>query len=128
MPSATPTSGTAYEDGGATCMARVVGNNGANITQATINAATFKVFDLSELPGKQTGTGTLTVADVVFDTLQTDARWTVDSTGYNFRHTVPASAFPLGGRKYRVEYLFDPTSGEDFFVAFDITVTEVYTS
>lgn len=128
MPAAVVTTGTVFEDGGATFLARVVGNNAANITQATINGITYKVFDLTEIPGKLITSGTLTVSDVVFDTLQTDSRWTKDSTGYNFRHNMPPSAFPEGNRQYQVEYLFDPTSGEDFLVVFKVSATETFTS
>jgi hypothetical protein len=124
-----PGIGYVIEDGGASFMSRVVGNAGVNITQSVITSIAVKVFDVdSDTPDTATYSATLTVSAVVFDTLQTDARWTEDATGYNFRHDMPASAFPTGEHKYRVEYKFTPATGEVFWVLFDVTATNVRTS
>ena len=56
---------------------------------------------------------TLTIASVIFDTLQTDARWTEDSTGYNFAYEVPGAKFSAVGNAH-IEIVFDPVTGEDF--------------
>jgi hypothetical protein len=63
----------------------------------------------------------LTVASVVFDTLQvptSDVEWTQDSTGYNFRYEVPATAFPAVGH-HRIQFVFSPTTGEDGILVFE---------
>jgi hypothetical protein len=116
------------EDQSATFFDRVRGNSGALITQASFTAITYKVFDRA---GTEVATGTVTIGSSVFDTLQTsDAAWTAaggSSTGYNFKHTIPASAFANPGR-YRVEYKFDPTSGDDFFLVFDHECAGIRTS
>jgi len=52
--------------------------------------------------GVQTDSGSLVVADVFSDTLQTDSRWTPDLIGYNFRWDAPESITPLGGKTYQV--------------------------
>lgn len=115
------TNGTAWEDTGCTLMARVLGNAGTAINQASISSIARKVFDLnSSTPETPVSSTTPTVADVVFDALQTDARWTTDSTGYNFRETVAASVLAEGDRRYRVEYVLTPASGEKFNVVFEI--------
>ena len=67
----------------------------------------------------------LAVADVVFDTLQTDPIWTVDATGYNFRHVLDVSAhqaFTVAGRRYLVEYQLTPAAGQMILVRFRINV------
>lgn len=124
--------GIVVEDSGAFLMARVQGANAANVTQADITGVTYSVFDLSSDTPTTALAGhsgaTLTVATVIFNTLQTDARWTIDSTGYNFAHAIAASAFPTGNHRFRVEYLFDPASGENFIVPFDLPAIAVYTS
>lgn len=127
MPAATIHTARVFEDGGAQCMARVVGNAGANITQASLTGITYVITNL-RTRAEVTASTALTVADVVFDALQTDARWTEDSTGYNFRHTVTAAELADGDTLYRVEYLFDPTSGEDFVVAFDLSTENLLRS
>lgn len=121
--------GFVFEDGSASLMSRVIGSNGEAVQQADITGISMTVWDLStETPTEVTGLTDPVVADTIFDTLQTDSRWTKDSTGYNFRHDLPPAAFPNGDRKYRVEYLFDPASGTDFFVVFELTALQVYTS
>ena len=115
---------TVWEDGGAALMARIVGNAGANIVQADITAISRAVFVGSTLQA----TTAPVVATVVFDTLQTDARWARDSTGYNFREAVLAAVFPDGDTIYRVEYKFTPASGEVFWVVFDCLTVNVRTS
>lgn len=52
----------------------------------------------------------VTVSSAVFDSLQTDSAWTADALGYNFAHTIPASAFP-GLGEYSAVYIFTPASG-----------------
>jgi len=113
-------SSTAFEDSGHSIMARVIGNDAASIVQSDITSIAYKVRDLA--CGEQTVSAAMTVATVVFDTLQTDARWTVDLIGYNFRYDVPASELPNGSRTYRFEIVFTPSSGQVFTIVRDIHV------
>ena len=62
---------------------------------------------------------------MVFDTLQTDPAWTVDTTGYNFRHVLDVSAhqaFTLAGRRYLVEFQLTPVVGQVILARFRINV------
>ncbi len=121
--------GKIWEDGGAQLMARVVGQSAANITQASLTSIACKIFDLDgATPTTAVDTSTLTVSSVVYDTLQTDARWTTDTTGYNFRHAPAYTIFTTGGHRYRIEYKFTPVSGDPFFVVFQLQSQEVLTS
>ncbi len=84
-----------------TLLARVVGNLGTPVTQATISAISWQVSDLTL--GTVLGTGTFVVASVIFNSLQqADTRWVRDSAtqlgvdkawGYNFLAVIPASAY-----------------------------------
>lgn len=119
---------TIWEDGDATEMARFQ-VNGVNGVQADVTSIVRKVFDLaSDTPTTAIATDTLTVANVVFDTLQTDARWTKDSTGYNFRDRIAGTNFPTGGHTYRVEYFFTGSASESFFVVFEHPARKVHSS
>ncbi len=121
--------GKVFEDGGATCMARIIGQAGVAITQASLTSIGCKVFDLGgATPDTPIATSSLTISSVVFDTLQTDARWTYDTTGYNFLHAHAAATFPSGDTRYRVEYLFTPVSGAAFFAVFELQSLQVKTS
>ena len=122
----TPTNATIYEDTGVTCMSRILGDDAAAITQSTTSAITVAVFKNTSTTA--TYTASLTVADVVFDSYQTDARWSLDSTGYNWRYAVVASVFDAGDATYRLEFKFTPTSGSQYFVIFEIDTVEVFTS
>lgn len=116
---------TVFEDGVAICMARVVGADGSNITQASVDTIKLYVHDADD--AEVIGETAVTVASAVFDTLQTDARWTYDDQGYNFRYTVPATAFPTAGTHY-VEFKITDTSGNVFWLAFDCTALEIRAS
>ena len=124
-----PFKGYVIEDGGATFLARINGNTGVAITQSLISSISVKVFDLdSDTPDTAVYSASVTVATSVFDTLQTDAIWTEDTDGYNFKHAMPASAFAIGNHNYRIEYLFTPATGEVFWVLFEVFATNVRTS
>ena len=127
-----PTQATVWEDSGATLMARVVGQDAANVTQASLTSIAYKVFDLDGLtPGTATATGTLVVADTIFDTLQTsDSRWTIDSTGFNFLDVVAGAAANLatGDHRYRIEYVFTPASGQVFTAVFSLYARAIRSS
>ena len=67
----------------------------------------------------------LTVADVIFNDLQTDLLWTVDEIGYNLRHVMDVSAnpaFTIAGRRFLVEYELTPGSGQVILVRFRVNV------
>jgi hypothetical protein len=94
-----------------TYMTRVVGSGNTAYQQADISSITVQVWDAG-------GTETLSVTALdktatVFDTLQTtalDAEWTEDTTGYNFKYTVPASAFQAVST-HKVNFVFTPVTG-----------------
>lgn len=111
----------ATEDSGHSVMDRVTGNAGVAITQSDITSIAYTVHDLKA--GEETVSGgSLTVATVVFDTLQTDVRWTKDKLGYNFRYDIPASELPNGDRVYEFEIVFTPVSGEAFTIVREVDV------
>lgn len=131
-PSAEIATGVVFEECGATFLARIKGNAATNITQASLTGITCKVYErdgdgTSDDPYtyELAATVTVTVSDVVFDTLQTGGHWTKDSTGYNFKHAMPGSSFPDGDTYYQVEYVFDPASGEDFALVFLVYAQEL---
>lgn len=119
----------AFEGAGLTLLARVYDNTATAILQAGLSAIVYSVIDTT------TGTAvtghdgaSLTISSVVYDTLQTGAIWTKDSTGYNFRTTLAATALPDAGRIYRIEVKFTPTSGPVFFAVWDVTSVGLYTT
>ena len=121
-----PKRASIYEDGGAFLMGRILGNDGAYLTQATTSSITYLVHDITA--GADITSGSLTISSVIFDTLQTDGRWTEDTTGYNFGHAAQASWFATPDHTYRVEYKFSPSSGQVFWVVFELIASALYTS
>ena len=117
--------GYVFERSGCQLMARMVGNAGAFVTQASLSSITYKLFDLSSAtPDTTVASGTVTISGNVYDTVQTpalDPRWTRDSIGYNFRYAAPGSWFTPGDHVFRIEFTFTPTSGEVFYALFQPT-------
>lgn len=120
---------SAFEDSGPILMARIVGSDGAAILRAGITSITYTVYDISQLSPTNIATGSpLTVANVIYDTLQTEDIWTADSTGYNFEYAVDADELPTGGGIYRFEFIVTPTSGQPIVVVFEIEAKKLYGS
>jgi hypothetical protein len=115
-----------YEDETTTFMARILAGDGNAAEIADVSTCTYKVY--SQADGTETGTGSVTVATSFFDTLQTDARWTFDTTGYNFRFDVGPTAFPDGGRAYRVEFKVTFSDAAVRWIAFEHFAEAVQTS
>ena len=137
MGSAVVTTATIFEGPDATglFLARVDYWTGSLITQATTASIKYTIYDLGvnagDPPAAVTGHDEVALekGDVVFDTLQTDGRWTVDDEeGYNFAFQPSPSAqppFPATGtvekKRYDVRVWFTPTSGEVVEVRFQVT-------
>ena len=115
-----------WEKGSVRVMARIEGEAGTAITQATIVEIAMKI---TLLPARTVITPPpITVSDVIFDTLQTDARWTVDSTGYNFAHWIDGATYlTTPSVIHRLEYTFTPSTspGYVFPVLIDVSPREL---
>jgi len=131
MADATDIHGVAFKNGSTTLLARVVGSDGQAIVQADISSAKYSVYllDDQDADGRTPVSGhadvALEVADLVFNSLQTDALWTVDAVGYNLRHVLDISenqAFTVAGRRYLVEFELTPGSGQVILVRFRVNV------
>lgn len=134
MPSnATDIRVTVRRNGTGEMLARVVGNDAANITQASLTSVKYTIYELDEDdPDSRTAVAghsavAVTISTSVFNTLQTDAVWTKDATGYNFAHTPSIGtndAFgEVGVDHYLLEYTFTPADGGQVFkVGFRVSV------
>jgi len=131
MANATDISGTVFKNGSATLLARVVGADGTPVTQASIASAVYSIELLDE-NDPDAGTAVaghsdvaVGVAALIYDTLQTDALWDVDSTGYNLKHVLDVfvnPAFAVAGRQYRITFRLTPTAGQVILVRFRVQV------
>jgi len=131
MATATDIQGVVFKNGTATLLARIVGSDAAAINQADIDSIAYSVYQLDEsdpnaatvIPGHDNVS--LSVSDVVFNTLQVDARWTIDSVGYNFRHEIDVStspAFTVAGPYFQVRYELTPIVGQVVVARFKLRV------
>lgn len=119
-----------WEDGDATYLARIKFNGLAatGFTQASLTSITRTIFDTdSATPTTAIATDILVIASVVFDTLQTDGRWTIDETGYNFRDSMGGSNF-TDPNAYRVEYAFLSTGGAKYKARCELDAQELWAS
>lgn len=119
--------GTVFKGGSVTCLARVVGHNAVAITRTDVAAIEYSVYLLeADDPDSRTVVSghdgvALDKMSVIYDSLQTDARWTRDAVGYNYRHAIDVAsnaAFALAGRDYLVEYRLTPTAGQVILIRF----------
>ncbi len=127
MPIAQDIRGTVYKKGSAVFMSRIVGMDGSPLLTTDLNSVHYTVFQvdpfrpdvLTSVPSH--GHISLTVSDVIFDTLQTGGLWAVDATGYNFLHQIDVSlaeAFSVAGANYQVRYELHPTVGQKIVFRF----------
>jgi hypothetical protein len=81
-----------YEKTLPTLLARLTNSDGNPLLQADVSAiaVSFRSYDD---PSAQHQTDAPVVANVIFDTLQTDAVWKEDAEGYNFKYTPAAGKF-----------------------------------
>lgn len=122
------------EDKSVTLMARLTqrptapDTPGTPLTQANFSSMTYTVTDRGASPPAAVSghdDASLTVASVIFDTLQ---GWHVDTIGHNFRTTIAGTAFPTGGNKYQIEVEYTLTSGETGAAIWEATANPLYTS
>lgn len=122
---------------GVTLMARIVGNTGDLITQASISSIAYGVTDLDD-DNTSITTGTQTVASVIFDSLQqTDNAWTVDDAdnlgedgrwSYNYKWTLAGTVVTvaLSGHRFQIDVRFTPVTGEPFTIPFIFKSTKTF--
>lgn len=123
---ATVVTGTIDERSGCVLLARLTGDDGDPIVQSDVSSAAYEVWDINDTPAiRVTAATSLTVANVVYNTLQTDARWTKDDTGYNFAMVLPADSVP-DAHKYRVDVQITPAAGQVFFAKFELSARKTY--
>lgn len=109
-------------------MAHVVDADNADLTQAAVDTIHVNLYELDDdertnvdLEGVEIADDAADqyadspdAADVVFDELQTDSRWTINSTGYNFAYKVIA---PQVDKVYEVRVAITTTDGDALVVA-----------
>lgn len=116
--------GEILEGQDATIMHRLYLPDGNLVVQSNTTGTnvTMTVFDLDHptRPDVAVSTQSLTRTSVIFTALQTDAYWTVDGTGYNFRCQAPYNSTSgssgvdyKGGHRYKHEFTVT-TTGTDF--------------
>lgn len=119
--------GTVFQQATASFMARVENSTGVNLDQAAVAAIkyTVSVVDHDETESTILGHENVMIDKtvVIYDTLQNDSTWTVDSVGYNFRHEIDVSqyeAFPKAGEIYQVRYEVTPVTGQKIVFRFRV--------
>ena len=118
-----------FKGGSCTLLARVIGADAQPIVQADIASVKYTVYLLDDRdPDQQTPIDghedvSLVVAECIYNDLQNDDLWDVDSTGYNFKHVLDvatSAAFAVAGRSYRVVVRLAPVVGQVILVRFRV--------
>lgn len=117
--------GTGLERSALWVLERIVNpNSGAYISQATIADIAYEIHD-AQARRKIAGAKALTIANVVWDSLQLGKGWTADTLGWNLAFTVPGDYFPAEGT-YRVDVRFVPVTGATFYTALEVATTKLF--
>lgn len=121
--------GELWEDSTGYVMARITGLEGAVITQASVSAIARKIFNIDgATPAIPIDESAPAVASTIYDTLQTDAAWTKDGTGYNFKDEIAATIPITGGNRYVVEYKLTYLLGEIGHVVCELLANDLWGS
>ena len=136
-----PASIQVYEGSNVTTVARVTRPNGASMFASYIDpdpSILLYVYDItdgsttktasynSNGSGGHSGDATLAHDTAVKTSDTNDGYWTVDSTGYNFIHTVSGSLFTEGGRRYRLEYRITTSNFGTVVVVTEVETKPLY--
>ena len=110
------------EDSQVTVRARLVGDEGALLTQSSVggdaDAITVTVFDLDSATPETAiyGPVNLSKTTVLFNSLQT-AGWDSGGGGYNFKDTRTAAQLLFdGGRRYTLKYKITTTAYGSLYI------------
>lgn len=118
--------GFVYEDSTFSVMSRFE-IDGSNATQAGCSSIQIKGWDTLDFDSTVLSAA-LTVSSVVFDTLQTDGRWGVDATGYNFRYDVADTICVTAGSIYRFEAVVETSGGSLPPIVWEVVCRETRSS
>ncbi len=97
------------------------------LLQADISSITWKSVNKAA-PTVNVASGSLTVSDVILDTVLTQSDnpdWT-HGIGYNFATVIPGSAFPSGNKTYVVVITVTPVSGDPIIITREHKTSPTY--
>jgi hypothetical protein len=97
---------------GGVILGRILNYQRLPITQASITSLAYVATDL--VTKLNINRGSITVAGVIYDTLQTAPIWVLDSLGYNFLWPTPAQILSGPGNRAQIDILVTPLTGEVF--------------
>jgi hypothetical protein len=120
--------GIAIENGAAVLMARIVDGAGRSIRQVEVAAIAYWIYEIDDrLPRGRVAAGhdgvALDVSKVLFDSLQAGGLWSIDVSGYNFRHEfdVPHDDILFtAGACFDIRYEFTPMIGQKTIIRFQL--------
>lgn len=99
-------------------LARMQSDTGEELLQADADSISWESFDEADT-ATVVASGSLAIADTIFDTLVTDRKWGGhDLSGYNFLMRVPSTACPQPSKTYRIQIEIQLTGGGNLRRAF----------
>ena len=113
---------TIYEGQDPTTAARVVDQYGEVLVASDLSGdlVDLKVYDMST--GQPTQVANVDDISGTIGALTVDGLWTIDATGYNFKHTFDSGAYLKGGKTYNLEYTLHTDSLGPIYV---VTIVRV---
>jgi hypothetical protein len=117
------------ENGVLIVLARIVDSTGKAVRAVDLLRIEYSIYEVDPCwPNFRTVVAghqavELDIGEIMLDSMQVGQLWTVDETGYNFRHEIFASGhcdFPKAGMEYEIRYRFASTVGETTVMRFRI--------
>ena len=96
-----------------------IDSDGQDLVQADLSALTLEVYKESD--GSRVNTWTLTIADVIYNTLQAASgavTWKADGDGFNFQHKTLPAMTPAAAETYLFIYKATPNTGDPWYFGF----------
>lgn len=121
------TEAAVWQGGDAVLMKRVRNLDGTYLQQADVASIALTVYDRANAMAVVVGPLALTVASVIFNTLQPydGVLWRIDRTGYNFKYRIAgAAAFP-NVSDYRVDAIIILTDNTKMPLQWDLSSVPV---
>lgn len=113
---------TVYENQDVTTAARVVDQYGEVLvaTDLSSDLVDLRVYDMST--GQPTLVASVNDISGTISSLTVDGLWTIDATGYNFKHVFDSGSYLKGGKTYNLEYTLHTDSLGPIYVVTTVRV------
>jgi hypothetical protein len=108
----------------ATILARIQDQFGVPISQSQVTSISVAVWNVET--STLIATTTPSVSSCVFDSFQTDGRWSIDAIGYNFAANIDGTSFNVGDNVFQIQATITPITGDPYVITARVQTRPVF--